>query len=208
MDNICKKLDDCIEKHLDNMAALDVGSEDMAHAIDDMTRLYKLRIEEKKLDAETSNNNANRTLEKDKVANDKSFKESQLKLEERKIDVNTNIESSKLDADKQFKNEQLKLEEDKLKLEDRKVELDHSYRVTNLSLDKDKFAFDKGVAKKQFSEHTKDRYFDLGISAAGIVLPMALYAVLAFFGYAREFDGVITSDTLKRVLNSVKLGKK
>lgn len=50
----------------------------------------------------------------------------------------------------------------------------------------------------------KDRWFKVGVAAAEIVLPLTVYGVLAYIDYAREFDGTITSDTLKRVLTSIK----
>lgn len=83
----------------------------------------------------------------------------------------------------------LRIEEEKLKLERERAENENSVQNTRLYLDK------------------KNLIFDVIIGTAEIVLPLTLYGVLSYIGFAREFDGVVSSDTLKRVLNSIKTRK-
>lgn len=150
---IAEKLDDCIEQHLDAMATFKVGSEDMQKAINDLARLYKFRIDEAKLDFDYTNSEDQHELDKERVENEKGFKEAQLELETKK------------------------------------------------------FNMDRARDVAQIKEQRIDRYFRLSIAAAELVLPLTVYSVLAMLGYAREFDGVITSATLKRVTNDIKFRK-
>lgn len=175
---IAEKLDDCIEQHLDAMARYNVGSEEMRTAINDLVRLYKFRIDEAKLDFDYSNKDDQHELDVTRVTNDKGFKESQLKLEEQKFE-----------------------------LEKKRVNLDETDKLERRNIDKERLANDCACEKEQVKEQRVDRYFKLGIAAAELVLPLTVYSVLAMLGYAREFDGVITSATLKRVTNDIKFKK-
>ncbi len=133
MSNICEKLDENIERHLDAMSKYGIGSTEMSSAINEVVRLHKLRMDELKHEVE---------------------------------------------LDEQFK---------------RNV------------LDTQKYTSDELRRDDELCERKRDRYFRVGIAAAELVLPLALYGVLSYIGFAREFDGVVTSDTLKRVLNSIKI---
>lgn len=124
MDNVCSKLNNGIVKHLDEVMRLDVGSNEMSNAVADVAVLYKLRIEEEKLE-----------VEKNRMAAEKS-------------------------------------------------EQDECH------------AFDR-----------KKLLIDTVVACAELTLPLALYGLLSYVGFAREFDGVVSSDTLKRVLNSIKTKK-
>lgn len=132
MDNINEKLNEAIERHLDEISSLDVGSDEMKRAIDETVKLHKLRMDELTLKSEENSN------------------------------------------------------------------------VLKLNFDERKATVDNLNYNEELNEKKKDRYFRVGIAAAEIILPLTVYSVLAYLGFAREFDGVITSDTLKRVLNNVK----
>lgn len=132
MSNISEKLDENIERSLDKIASLDIGSKEMSSAIDQTVQLHRLRMEELKLESEVNDREARRICE-----------------------------------------------------------------VQNRS-------FDEIARDEELKEKKKDRYFKIGVAAAELILPLALYGWLSYVGYAREFDGVVTSDTLKRVLNSIK----
>lgn len=91
----------------------------------------------------------------------------------------------------------------KLRIDEIKMETDSAKRV----FDDQKQSCDEVARYEELKERKKDRWFKVGIAAAELILPLTVYGVLAYVGYAREFDGVITSDTLKRVLNSIKKPK-
>ena len=133
------KLNEAIERHLDEMGGLGVGSEEMAKAIKAMAQLHTLRIEEEKLSNELC-----------QITNEETARS------ERQI------------------------------------------------METQKEAFEQIMRDEEIKERKRDRFFRIGVAAAEIILPLAVYTGLAMLGFAREFDGVITSDTLKRVLNTAK----
>lgn len=77
----------------------------------------------------------------------------------------------------------------------------------NIEIDKARLENEKSVTDNQNAFDKKKLLVDIGISAAELILPLTLYGILSYIGFAREFDGVVTSDTLKRVLNSIKSKK-
>ena len=118
-----------IKTEIRNLSTLEPGSEEKSTAIDDLAKLYRLRIEE--------------------TRNEWDFNE---KYESR-------------DSDIQFK-------------------------------------------KNQLEEQVKDRYFRLGVEAAGIILPLIFYAVWMKRGFKFEETGTYTSTTFRGLFNRFKPTKK
>lgn len=71
-EDIIMKLDDTILSGLEGLDSLDPGSEEMSKAVDNIVRLYKLRIEDSKV-----------AVERDKEMNENDYKRDQMDLEER-----------------------------------------------------------------------------------------------------------------------------
>jgi len=80
-----------------------------------------------------------------------------------------------------------------LRMEDVNAELNY--------LDKCNKCADLG---NQLAERAKDRYFRLGIEAAGIVLPLIFYATWMRKGFKFEETGTYTSTTFKGLFNRFK----
>ena len=62
--------------------------------------------------------------------------------------------------------------------------------------------------KDQLAEQAKDRYIRLGLEAAGIILPLAFYAVWMKKGFKFEETGIYTSTTFRGLFNRFKPTKK
>jgi hypothetical protein len=118
-------LEEEIKSMIQNLSSLPSGSKEKSTAIDDLVKLYKLRIEETK--------------------NEWDFKEKYYVHE----------------SDKQFK-------------------------------------------KIQFEEQVKDRYFRLGVEAAGIILPLIFYGIWMRKGFKFEETGTFTSTTFRGLFNRFK----
>ena len=118
-----------IKTEIRNLSTLEPGSEEKSTAIDDLAKLYRLRIEE--------------------TRNEWDFNE---KYESRYSDI-------------QFK-------------------------------------------KDQLEEQVKDRYFRLGLEAAGIILPLIFYAVWMKRGVKFEETGTFTSTTFRGLFNRFRPTKK
>jgi hypothetical protein len=118
-----------IKREIRDLSTLEPGSKEKSTAIEDLAKLYRLRIEE--------------------TRNEWDFNE---KYESR-------------DSDMQFK-------------------------------------------KNQLEEQVKDRYFRLGVEAAGIILPLIFYAVWMKRGFKFEETGTYTSTTFRGLFNRFKPTKK
>lgn len=115
-------LEEVIKSRIRDLSSLPSGSKEKSSAIEDLVKLYKLRIEETK--------------------NEWDFKE--------KYDAR--------ESDKQFK-------------------------------------------KAQLEEQVKDRYFRLGVEAAGIILPLIFYGIWMRRGFKFEETGTFTSTTFRGLFN-------
>jgi len=60
------------------------------------------------------------------------------------------------------------------------------------------------LKKDQLTEQVKDRYFRLGIEAAGIILPLIFYACWMRRGFKFEENGTYTSTTFRGLFNRFK----
>lgn len=67
---------------------------------------------------------------------------------------------------------------------------------------------DNILKKDQLEEQVKDRYFRLGLEAAGIILPMVFYAVWMRRGFRFEETGTYTSTTFRGLFNRFKPTRK
>lgn len=110
-----------IKSSIENLSTLESGSKEKSTAIDDLIKLYKLKIEETKSESEL--------LEKSDVS-------------------------------------------------------------TNRGLEQE-------LKKIQLEEQVKDRYFRLGVEAAGIILPLVFYATWMRKGFRFEETGTYTSTTFR-----------
>ena len=99
---------------------------------------------------------------------------------------------------------QQELESEKLNLEKAKLAEESKQREQNLVLEKAKLAEESKqreqnlvLEKAKLKEQKLSRYFSTGVKVATIVGT----AVFTILGFAREFDGTITSNMLKQNLN-------
>lgn len=128
-EEIRKLLEEEIKREIRDLSTLEPGSKEKSTAIEDLAKLYRLRIEE--------------------TRNEWDFNE---KYESR-------------DSDMQFK-------------------------------------------KNQLEEQVKDRYFRLGVEAAGIILPLIFYGIWMRKGFKFEETGTFTSTTFRSLFNRFRPTKK
>ena len=89
----------------------------------------------------------------------------------------------------------------KLRIEETKNEWDFSEKY-------DAREGDIQLKKDQLEEQVKDRYFRLGVEAAGIILPLIFYATWMKRGFRFEETGTYTSTTFRGLFNRFKPTKK
>ena len=147
-----------IRSQIEDLSSLNAGSEEKSRAIDDLAKLYRLRIEESKAEWDADEKYNRRMMEAEQNETENALKEKQL------------------EADTELRNCQIEAED---------------YQKTN-----------------QLAEQVKDRYFKLGIEAAGIVLPLIFYATWMRRGFKFEETGTYTSTTFRGLFNRFKPTKK
>lgn len=86
MDNIKDLLGEEIKTEIKSLSALNSGTKEKSMAIDDLTKLYRLRIEETKNEAEVAEKQARREMEKEQSASDNSSHRRTAQLERDRLD--------------------------------------------------------------------------------------------------------------------------
>ena len=118
-DNVRRLLDDELERELENLENLEIGSEGHSKATESLVKLYKLRIEEEANITRSVETLTRKTIEDKRLNKELELKEKQfdkeLELKEKQFDkelelkekqFNNEVESN--DRDEQFKRDQLK----------------------------------------------------------------------------------------------------
>lgn len=103
----------------------------------------------------------------------------------------------------------------RLGLEDVKADTDYDEKLYRRDVDAqheqnelDRQTREEQFKKDQLAEQVKDRYFKLGIEAAGIILPLIFYATWMRKGFKFEETGTYTSTTFRGLFNRFRPTKK
>lgn len=86
--------------------------------------------------------------------------------------------------------------------------IDDLAELYRLRIEETKNEWDFNEKKDQLEEQIKDRYFRLGLEAAGIILPMIFYAAWMKRGFRFEETGTYTSTTFRGLFNRFKPTRK
>lgn len=136
-----------IKAQIQDLTLLEPGSKEKSEAIDDLVQLYKLKIDETKIQMDFEEKREQREMEEDHFESERSLKESQA-------------------GDDSISQER-----------------------------------DQRLREAQLEEQRRDRYFRVGIEAAGIVVPIVFYAVWMKKGFKFEETGTFTSQTFRGLFN-------
>lgn len=92
----------------------------------------------------------------------------------------------------------------KLKIEETQNERDHIEKCKEMAVAESEHR----LKVSQLAEQVRDRYFRVGVEAAGIVLPLVFYAVWMRKGFKFEETGTFTSTTFRGLIQKFKPTKK
>lgn len=92
----------------------------------------------------------------------------------------------------------------RLKIDETKIEIDLDEKRNRRGMDDESAERDIRLKQVQLEEQVKDRYFRIGIEAAGIILPLVFYAVWMRRGLKFEETGAYTSTTFRGLFNRFK----
>ena len=156
--------------------------------------------------------------EEDKIEND--FKLEELKIEYDKKDKNdkNDIERSRICKDETFNNRKLDIEDKRIEIENKTniKKIENDFMINNRKLDIEEISGNESLklkSKELAQEIIRDtmndkvKLIDLGVQAAGIILPIIFYGSWVKKGLEFEKEGTFTSTTFKGLISKLKIMK-
>ena len=156
--------------------------------------------------------------EEDKIEND--FQLEALKIEYDKKDKNdkNDIERSRICKDETFNNRKLDIEDKRIEIENKTniKKIENDFMINNRKLDIEEISGNESLklkSKELAQEIIRDtmndkvKLIDLGVQAAGIILPIMFYGSWMKKGLEFEKNGTFTSNTFKSLISKFKFMK-
>ena len=170
------------------------------YAIENVKEFIKILQEDDKIEY-------NYKLESLKIENDKNDKENK-----------NDIERSKISKDESFNNRKLDIEDKRIEIENKTniKKIENDFMINNRKLDIEEISGNESLklkSKELAQEIVRDtmndkvKLIDLGVQAAGIILPIIFYGSWVKKGLEFEKEGTFTSTTFKSLISKLKIMK-
>ena len=170
------------------------------YAIENVKEFIKILQEDDKIEY-------NYKLESLKIENDKNDK----------VDKN-DIERSRISKDETFNNRKLDIEDKRIEIENKTniKKIDNDFVINNRKLDIEEISGNESfkIKSKELAQeivrdtmNDKVKLIDLGVQAAGIILPIMFYGSWMKKGLEFEKSGTFTSNTFKSLISKFKVIK-
>ena len=199
---IKSKIENFVLAEMDKIQANDesenVGNRN--YAIENVKEFIKILQEDDKIEY-------NYKLESLKIENDKNDKENK-----------NDIERSKISKDETFNNRKLDIEDKRIEIENKTniKKIDNDFMINNRKLDIEEISGNESLklkSKELAQEIVRDtmndkvKLIDLGVQAAGIILPIMFYGRWMKKAFEFEQSGTFTSNTFKSLISKFKFMK-
>ena len=199
---IKSKIENFVLKEMDKIQTNDdsenVGNRN--YAIENVKEFIKILQEDDKIEY-------NYKLESIKIENDKNDK----------ADKN-DIERSRVSKDETFNNRKLDIEDKRIEIENKTniKKIENDFMINNRKLDIEEISGNESLklkSKELAQEIVRDtmndkvKLIDLGVQAAGIILPIMFYGSWMKKGLEFEKSGTFTSNTFKSLISKFKFMK-
>ena len=199
---IKSKIENFVLAEMDKIQANDesenVGNRN--YAIENVKEFIKILQEDDKIEY-------NYKLESLKIENDKNDKENK-----------NDIERSKISKDESFNNRKLDIEDKRIEIENKTniKKIENDFMINNRKLDIEEISGNESLklkSKELAQEIVRDtmndkvKLIDLGVQAAGIILPIIFYGSWVKKGLEFEKEGTFTSTTFKSLISKLKIMK-
>ena len=188
-DNIKTLLEEEIAGEFGELSSLQVGSEEHTRAVDNLVKLYKLRIDEAKADMDYREKRDRREMEAEQFKSDLERREQEQQLKRDQLEE----QIKERESDNQFREQEQQLKRDQLDEQIKEHEDETDFREREEQLKRD-----------QMEDEALGRYIRLGAELASIVLPLMFYANWMTKGFKFEETGTFTSTTFKSLFNRFK----
>ena len=149
-----------------------------------------------------------------------NYKLESLKIENDKNDKNdkNDIERSRICKDETFNNRKLDIEDKRIEIENKTniKKIENDFMINNRKLDIEEISGNESLkfkSKELAQEIIRDtmndkvKLIDLGVQAAGIILPIMFYGSWMKKGLEFEKSGTFTSNTFKSLISKFKFMK-
>lgn len=201
-EQIKSKIENFVLKEMDkiqeNNESDNVGNRN--YAIENVKEFIKILQEEDKIEY-------NYKLESLKIENDKNDKNDK-----------NDIERSKISKDETFNNRKLDIEDKRIEIENKTniKKIENDFMINNRKLDIEEISGNESLklkSKELAQEIIRDtmndkvKLIDLGVQAAGIILPIMFYGSWMKKGLEFEKSGTFTSNTFKSLISKFKFMK-
>lgn len=147
-------------------------------------KLESLRIENDKNDKNDKNN-----IERSRICKDETFNKRKLDIEDKRIEIENKTNIKKIDNDFMINNRKLDIEE---------ISGNESLKLKTKELAQE-------IVRDAMNDKVK--LIDLGVQAAGIILPIIFYGSWIKKGLEFEKEGTFTSTTFKGLISKLKIMK-
>ena len=176
-------------------------------------KLESLKIENDKNDKENKND-----IERSKISKDESFNNRKLDIEDKRIEIENKTNIKKIENDESFNNRKLDIEDKRIEIENKTniKKIDNDFMINNRKLDIEEISGNESLklkSKELAQEIVRDtmndkvKLIDLGVQAAGIILPIMFYGSWVKKGLEFEKEGTFTSTTFKSLISKLKIMK-
>ena len=176
-------------------------------------KLESLKIENDKNDKENKND-----IERSKISKDETFNNRKLDIEDKRIEIENEINIKKIENDESFNNRKLDIEDKRIEIENKTniKKIENDFMINNRKLDIEEISGNESLklkSKELAQEIVRDtmndkvKLIDLGVQAAGIILPIIFYGSWVNKGLEFEKEGTFTSTTFKGLISKLKIMK-
>ena len=176
-------------------------------------KLESLRIENDKNDKNDKNN-----IERSRICKDETFNNRKLDIEDKRIEIENKTNIKKIENDETFNNRKLDIEDKRIEIENKTniKKIDNDFMINNRKLDIEEISGNESLklkTKELAQEIVRDamndkvKLIDLGVQAAGIILPIIFYGSWIKKGLEFEKEGTFTSTTFKGLISKLKIMK-
>ena len=176
-------------------------------------KLESLKIENDKNDKENKND-----IERSKISKDESFNNRKLDIEDKRIEIENKTNIKKIDNEESFNNRKLDIEDKRIEIENKTniKKIENDFMINNRKLDIEEISGNESLklkSKELAQEIVRDtmndkvKLIDLGVQAAGIILPIIFYGSWIKKGLEFEKEGTFTSTTFKGLISKLKIMK-
>ena len=179
---------------------------------------YNYKLESLRIENDKNDKNDKNDIERSRICKDETFNNRKLDIEDKRIEIENKTNIKKIENDETFNNRKLDIEDKRIEIENKTniKKIDNDFVINNRKLDIEEISGNESLklkSKELAQEIVRDamndkvKLIDLGIQAAGIILPIIFYGSWVKKGLEFEKEGTFTSTTFKGLISKLKIMK-